>query len=172
MQGSKKDQEISSEIGRPLAEGEYLVHVDYDIPLDKDKLEAEFSEGGVSELFYGNYEWRFHSSCVGIDQKPGSKRIMLVKHFDRETESEANIVEMDKLGYRPATKLEAYAFAKANPELQCQFCIVALGSFTLYGDERYVAELDNDSYGRILGNGWFDHRWSSCHRFLFVRKAS
>jgi len=44
-----------------------------------------------------------------MDETPGD-RIFLVKHFEYMTESEANIAEMDKLGYRPAIHLEAYEF--------------------------------------------------------------
>ena len=160
-----------SEVERPLADGEYLVPVAYDMPRDKVKLEAEFSKDGVSELFYGNYEWQPHSSCAEIDQTPGN-RVMLVKHFGRNTTSEANIAEMDKLGYRPATHLEAYAFAfaKANPELQRQFWIVALGSSTMGGGSRCVAVLSGDSGRRFLGGRWFEREWGSDDRFLFVRK--
>lgn len=154
---------------KPLGENEYLVPVGYDMPREKGKLESEFSKDGASELFCGNYEWQPHSSCAEIDQTPG-KRVMLVKHFGRNTTSEANIAEMDKLGYRPATHLEANAFAKANPVLQRQFWIVALGSSTLRGGRRYVAELFCDSGGRILDLGWFGHEWDSDYRFLFVRK--
>jgi hypothetical protein len=153
-------------------EGEtYHVFVDYQMPRDKDELEAEFSNDGVSELFYGNYEWQLHSSCQGIDQAPG-EREFLVKHFDRPIESDEAIAEMDKLGYRPATHLEAYAFAKANPELQRQFWIVALGSFTVCGGGRGVVVLVSGSGGRVLSGGWFGDRWGAGGRFLFVRKAS
>lgn len=158
-----------SEIERPLGENEYLVPVAYDMPRDKGKLEAEFSKDGVSELFYSNYEWQPHSSCVEIDQTPGD-RVMLLKHFGRNTTSEANIAEMDKLGYRPATHLEAYAFAKVNPELQRQFWIVALGSSTMCGGLRNVAVLLSGSGRRVLDGYWFGSEWYSGHRFLFVRK--
>ena len=154
---------------RPLADGEYRVPVAYDMPRDKGKLEAEFSKNGVSELFYGNYEWKNDRSCAEIDQTPG-ERIMLVKHFGRNTTSEANIVEMDKLGYRPATHLEAYAFARANPELQRQFPIIALGSSALSGGNRYVAVLSGGPVRRILDFHWFGGEWSSDSRFLAVRK--
>ena len=154
---------------RPLAENEYLVPVGYDMPRDKGKLESEFSKDGVSELFYGNYEWQPHSLCADADQTPGN-RVMLLKHYERKTTTKSSIAEMDKLGYRPATHLEAYAFAKANPELQRQFWIVALGSSTMRGGDRYVAVLDSDSGRRILGNFWFDSGWDAGDRFLFVRK--
>ena len=152
-----------------LRENEYLVSVGYDMPRDKATLESEFSKNGVSDLFTCNYEWQPHSSCAEIDQTPG-ERIMLVKHFGRDTTSEANIAEMDKLGYRPATYLEAYAVAKANPELQRQFWIVALGSSAMVGGGRYVALLCSDSDRRILNGYWFDFEWGSDYRFLFVRK--
>ncbi len=162
---------VGSEVERPLEDGEYRVPVRYEMPCDKAALEAEFSKNGVSDLFYGNYEWRPHSSCAQIDQTPG-ERIMLVKHFGRDTTSEENIAEMDRLGYRPATDLEAYAFAKANPELQRQFSIVALGSFAIYGTYRCVAVLGNDSDGRYLRVCWFSFRWDRGSRFLFVRKQT
>ncbi|MBD3281266.1 hypothetical protein GF391_00785 [Candidatus Uhrbacteria bacterium] len=158
-----------SEIKRPLVDGEYLVPVAYEMPHNKGILESEFSKDGVSELFYGNYEWKNHSSCAEIDQRPG-ERIMLVKYFNRAIKSEDAIAEMDKLGYRPATHLEAYAFAKANPELQRQFWIVALGSSTIYGYDRSVAVLRSGSGRRVLGSDWFGYEWGSGDRFLFVRK--
>lgn len=152
-----------------LPPNHYRVHVGYDMPRDKGTLESEFSKDGVSELFYGNYEWQPHPSCAKIDQTPGD-RVFLVKHFGRETESEANITEMDKLGYRPATHIEAYAFAKANPELQRKFWIVALGSSAMGVDIRSVAMLFSDSGRRILDHNWFDDRWHAGSRFLFVCK--
>lgn len=161
---------FSSTSELPLTDGEYRVYVDYSMPRDKAALEAEFSVGGVSKLFYGDYKWRLHALCVGVDQTPG-ERIMLVKRFDRETESEANIAEMDKLGYRPATHLEAYAFARANPELQRQFRIVALGSFAkVHCSRRIAAVLDNGACGRGFGDYDFDDGWVHYTRFLFVRK--
>lgn len=162
---------VGSEVERPLGEGEYLVPVSYDMLRDKVKLEAEFSEGGVSELFYGNYEWQNHSSCAEMDQTPGN-RVMLLKCFERDTTSEDAIAEMDKLGYRPATHLEAYAFAKASPDLQRRFWIVALGSSAVFGDFQYVAVLHSDSGRRVLGCDWFGLEWGSGGRFLFVRHST
>lgn len=149
----------------------FTVFVDYTMPRDRTTLEAEFSKNGVSELFFGSHEWFFHSSCVDIDQNPG-ERIMLVKHFGWLIESEDAIAEMDKQGYRPATHLEAYAFAKANPDLQRQFWILALGSFALDGDGvgRAVASLFDFADKRIFGLDWFGLGWRFDGRFLFVRK--
>ncbi len=165
----KKDQ--------PLRKGEYRVHVTYTMPNDKETLEREFSKDGVSNMFTGNYyKWQMHRSCAKIDRTLG-ERIMFVKYFKRFTKSEPNIAKMEKLGYRPATHLETYAFAKANPELQRQFSIVALGSSMMpYGD-RLVAVLDSDSDSgeRILRvKEFYDEgnsgEWDPDCRFLFVRK--
>jgi hypothetical protein len=182
-----------SEIERPLGENEYLVPVAYDMPRDKEVLESEF--GSASELFYGNYEWQLHSSCAEIDQTPGN-RVMLLKRFSHDTMSEAHIAEMDVLGYRPATHLELYAFAKVNPPKQGHVCvwITALGSFTMYRDPlRYEDELvcadergscykrryETEPHPRVasacsckevLCVVRFDSKSSSNERFLFVRK--
>lgn len=159
-----------SEIERPLGENEYLVHVAYDMPRDKATLEAEFSKDGVSPPFYEDYSWESHSSCADADQTPGN-RVMLLKRFVRNTKSEVNIAKMNKLGYRPATHLEAYAFAKANPDLQRQSWIVALGSFIMYDGHRVVAVLCGHSGRRLLlYRRWFAHGWKPANRFLFVRK--
>lgn len=152
---------------KPLGEGEYLVPVTYRLPSKAD-LDKEYGEGNVSVLYDGR-PFQKHTLCEGMDETPGDK-VFLVKHFGRETESEENIAEMDKLGYRPATHLEAYAFAKAQPELQRQFWIVALGSFAVCGGNQYVAVLYGDSGRRYLGSGWFGNGWGRSGRFLLVRK--
>ena len=150
-----------------LADGEYLVHVDYTIPSYAD-LEKEFGVGNVSRIFDGR-PFQKHASCVNMDETPGDK-VFFLKDFGRETESEANIAEMDMLGYRPATRLEMFAFQKANPELQRQFWIVALGSSAMGVDGHTVAMLGDGSGGRIFASGWFSSRWYVDRRFLFVRK--
>ena len=104
-----------------------------------------------------------------MDETPSDK-VFLLKHFGRETQSEGNIAEMDKLGYRPATHAEAYEFQKKQPDLQLKFWIIALGSFALGDGSRCVAVLGSDSGRRIFVGGWFDGRWRSGSRLLFVRK--
>lgn len=151
-----------------LTENEYLVPVAYSALPSFAQLEKEFGEGNVSNLFDGR-PFEKHASCAGIPEAPGNK-VFLVKHFNREIKSEAAIAEMDKLGYRPATHLEAYAFQQVNPELQRQFWIIALGSFALHDGDRCVTMLNGGSHERIFGSRWFDNVWYSGIRFLFVRK--
>ncbi len=154
-----------------LRENEYRVPVgSYGMPHDNETLERNFSLCGVSFMFKGHRSWRQHRSYVKIDETPG-ERIMLVKHFNRETESEANVVEMDKLGYRPANHVEAYVFAQSHPDLQRRFSIVALGSSTMFGCRQYVAVLKTNIFDdRVFTVDCFESMWKANDRFLFVRK--
>jgi hypothetical protein len=145
-----------------LREGECRVFVDYQIPHDKEALEVEFSKDCVSELFYGNYEWLFHPSCVGIDRTQG-ERIMRACRFWRSNSHEDSINEMKEEGYRPAIHLEAYAF----------------GSYVMRGIERQIALLDSycvddrrivTERKRVFFHGCFDSGRSSYDMFLFVRE--
>jgi len=163
----------TEEMSPPLREDEYLVYVDYDMPRDKTELEAEFSKGGVSDIFCGDAEWEKHASCVQSDEMPGD-RVFLPKHFNRKIESEEAIVKMGKLGYRPATRLEAFAFIKARPKLPGQPPIVALGSSTMCHDAKrqgaHVVLLSEDFQGNFLSSVLFDSIWGFETVLLFVRK--
>lgn len=152
---------------RPLCKGEYRVFVSYAPLPSKTELEVEFGSGYVSDIFDGR-SFEKHVSCANMDETPEEK-IFLVKHFGRETESEANIIEMYTLGYRPATHIEAYEFQKAHPEFRCPFWIIALGSSTMFDDYRYVAWLNVDDCQLIFGGSRFKSQWDKSHRFLFVR---
>jgi hypothetical protein len=151
-----------------LLNDEVRVYVDYTMPRDQATLETKFSKHGVGAVFYNDAEWQLHPSCIGMDQTPG-ERAMLLKWFNRRISSENAIAEMDTLGYRPATHLEAYAIAKANPELQRLFWIAALGSFAIDGNA-CVAVLISRSSQLVLRAFPFSVDWGEDQRFLFVRK--
>lgn len=153
---------------QPHGEGEYRAFVSYAPLPSKAQLEAEFGKGNVSDIFDGR-PFEKLASCLNMDETPEVKDF-LVKCFGRETQSEDNIAEMDALGYRPATHIEAYEFQKVYPELQHQFWIVALGSFAKFDGRRFVAVLNADGFRRIFGSYWFGRRWGARGRFLFVRK--
>jgi hypothetical protein len=154
-----------------LREGEYLVYVGYDMPTDKDMLEAEFSKGCVLDLFYGENEWQKHASCAAIDRTPG-QRVMLLKQFDRKIGADEAIAKIKELGCRPATHVELYAFQKANPDLQYKFGIVALGSFTLDLHGPCVAALGATDEWRSLTCCSGETRWRPGTRFLCVPEGS
>lgn len=159
----KKSRDKANAEGRLLAD-EFLVHLDRGMPRGASDSEVELSKE-ATELHCFGFDWYSQSQCY---DEPG-ERIMLIKRFDQETQSEANIALMDKLGYRPATHHEAYAFAKANPKPRGQFSIVALGSYMdIMGPSIAVLRVGPNGY--ILGIGDPDILWPSGTRFLFVRK--
>ncbi len=152
-----------------LGEDEHLVHVRYAMPSKKGLL-ADFSIDSVSELlYYGSYKWQKHSACADMSEVDGD-RVMLLKKFNGRSTSEACIKLMSSLDYRPATHIEAYAFAKAYPELQRQFWIVALGSYAIRGANKVVAVLYGCAEKRSFDHRRFDFDWGADDRFLFVRK--
>lgn len=152
------------ELGQTIKTGQYAA-----LP-SVEALEEQFSgKDSVSAIFDGRV-WENHESCVGIDETPGDRE-MLVKHFGVRMTSDAVIAWADENGYRVATHKEAIAFAAKNPELQRQYWIVALGSSALRDDgNRFVAVLGSVGRRRILDGNWFGGGWGGGDRFLLVRK--
>jgi hypothetical protein len=157
---------------KPLGENEYLVHV-VAFPSREDELfVADLPPQSLLALFYST-EWKNHPSCAGVDDFAG-ERVMLLKQFGREIKSDEAIAEMDRQGYRPATHLEAYAFASTYPELvHCQEWVIALGSSMPCEAGWAVSALASDFDRRILRSYPFfiGIRWRPDDRFLFVRKT-
>lgn len=92
-------------------------------------------------------------------------------HFGRDISTDAVLAELEKLGLRAATIEELLAFGAANPALQRQFPIAALGSVCVDSDEdRCAPYLNEDLSKRDLGLYWIDYDWGDHWRFLAVRK--
>jgi len=93
-------------------------------------------------------------------------------HFNRTISSDDAIKEMAAAGYRPAFIEELLAFGQAQPELQRQFPIVALGSVWRSPDGyRYIPCLRRCDAGRGLCLGSFGPDWRGSFRFAAVRNA-
>lgn len=152
----------------PLRAGEYTVYVSYRMPQEKSELEAVFSKGGVSDFFCEPHAWRCFPSCEGVDRMP-CVRTMLVKRFRKTIGIHAAIDTMERQWYRPATHVEAYAFAKAHPEIQCRYRIIAPGSYVGLGCRSYITVLSCRDGLRTLEREWIDEPCGAA-RFLFVRK--
>jgi hypothetical protein len=150
-------------------EKEYRVYVDYVMP-ERNIFEAAFGGGGRDKISK-EFVWRIHSSCVGMDQTPG-ERTMLLKRFNRRTGHNLNIAEMDRLGYRPAIHLELYALIKANPDLQRHFSIAALGSYIVELRSQYIARAwpETEQSKCHIRYHWSGASYDSQCRFLCVRK--
>lgn len=91
-------------------------------------------------------------------------------HFNRTISSEDAIKEMEREGYRPGTLVELLALGEAQPKLQTQFPIVALGSVWRNPYGSYLVPALSWSDGRGLGFLWFGSSWGAGFRFLAVRK--
>ncbi|OGD70184.1 hypothetical protein A3I18_00960 [Candidatus Campbellbacteria bacterium RIFCSPLOWO2_02_FULL_35_11] len=93
------------------------------------------------------------------------------KREERETALFHSGAEMDKAGYWPGTIHDLLGFGIAQPDLQREFSIIALGSVCLlYGNRRYVAGLCEVAGGRRISLVCFDTTWGARCRFLGVRK--
>ncbi len=90
-------------------------------------------------------------------------------HFKKIILSDDAVVEMDRLGFRPATIHELLAFRETNPDVQREFTIVALGSSCQIAGIRRVSYLVGDDYSG-LDLSWWSDDWDSNCRFLGVRK--
>ncbi len=88
----------------------------------------------------------------------------------RQTYSESVLVEMLKLGFRPATLEELLSFGVTNPEVQREFPVVALGSSCVLDGVRHVPYLSGDNLERDLDLDWFASCWGRGYQFLVVRK--
>jgi hypothetical protein len=90
--------------------------------------------------------------------------------FKKSISSEDILKELDKEGFRSATLIELLALAEADPELQKQFPVIALGLVRRYSDgRRNVTCLYADGFGRKLGIRWLNQDTS--FRFLAIRKS-
>ncbi|MBD3251717.1 hypothetical protein GF380_04675 [Candidatus Uhrbacteria bacterium] len=162
--------EVERSIGSTIT-----IPVSYQLPFHEELHGTVFD--WASSLFSNTYTWEEHESVRGlVDRTPGD-RDFLVKHFTEEEiremdglTSEHVIAWADKNGYRASVLEETVDFAKAQPDLQRQFPIVALGSFAVYRASRVVAILRGNDARRGLDDGWFDYRWDADSHFLLVRK--
>jgi hypothetical protein len=157
----------------PIDPVEHLTaFVSYQLPPFEELSGLRFD--WVDDSFNGSVEWQEHESVKGlVDRMPG-ERTFVTKGFNKEMTSDQVIEWAKANGYRVAIHEEAVDFAKAHPDLQRKFWIVALGSSTPYtGNDdgvRLVAALELSSEQRYLDTRTFGREWSTDVRFLLVRK--
>ncbi len=85
--------------------------------------------------------------------------------------SEQVLVEMNRLGLRPADLRELLSLGVQQPKLlQEKHLIVALGDVFQINGDRLVAYLSRSDSVRDLNLDWFDDEWSGICRFAAVRK--
>lgn len=137
------------------------------------KVTVDYTLDLAAMIKAGKYNWVYEHIT---DQKfpikgTGKSEIELVLvHLDRYATTEEVKAELDKRGLRAATIEELLALGAAQPELQRQFPIVALGSRCVLLGDGYVPVLCKSRGKRALGLDCDALRWSHNYRFLAVRK--
>lgn len=145
------------------------------------RLIVDYTQNLSDMVKRGKYDWvngditEKNFPCAKSGSENVSVEILhLKRHFNLGISSNAAVAEMDRLGYRPATIEELLAFGAANPEIQRQFPIVALGSTCVPDGYHSVACLYGDKGGsereRHLNLHWWRGGWVDSDRFLAVRK--
>jgi len=168
---------LPSNGNQALPPDHHLAYVAYAPVPPLTELEKEYSgRTSVSPVFDGR-SWKKHESCQSIVEPPRERAFWLAVPPNETLRDSEKIIawaaeqrtKFAPKGYRPATHQELVEFARKYPELQGQFWIVALGSFTFLNDRRVVAVLDTDRGKRVLGGDWCDYKWYAKYRFLLVR---
>ena len=158
----KKIAAIIVEASKKIAQV-FTVMVDYDRTVENSIAAGNYC--------YVNEDITDRNFQPAEHEKSKKKQSFTLYHFDRDVESDFAIVQMAKDGKRPATLRELLAFGEANPELQREFPIIALGSVWVdrHG-HRIVASLRRCHSERCLHLAQHDFGWYSFCRFLAVSK--
>jgi hypothetical protein len=143
----------------------YKVVVDYSKSLSEMINLGEY--GHVSDAIDDRY-----FSFVGVGQH--EVELVLV-HLGRPAWTKEVLEEMSEQGLEPAKIEHLLAFGAKYKDIQCEFPIVALGSYRHPGSVRgYCPCLDKRMGRREIQNdsdSW-GSSWKACHRFLAIRKAT
>lgn len=123
----------------------------------------------------GHYDWKnsdVNNRNFPHDRSRGTEEVTAeLIHFDRDISTDDALLELARLGYRPATNAELLAFGAKYPEKQREFSIIQLGSVWVgSGGDRDVSYLDGGGSERRLDVRWADYVWLGHCRFLAVRK--
>jgi hypothetical protein len=140
-------------------------------------LTVDFNRPLSEMIEAGRYDWVDENENIIRDNFPpgGQGRHELepkLYHFNREISSEDAIKEMKADGFRPAVLEELLALGEAQPDLQKQFSIIALGSVWQSSGSHWknVPVLFVCDVGRGLCLLHFEGAWSESDRFLAFRR--
>ncbi|MDD5340844.1 MAG: hypothetical protein PHC97_00170 [Patescibacteria group bacterium] len=149
--------------GRQKASDTYRVVVDYGKTL-------------TEMIKLGKYAWvnddisDKHFPVQGVGQQEAE---LVLVHLNKDATTKEALAHLDGLGLKPASIEHLLAFGAANPDVQREFPIVALGSVWVdaFGN-RSCPYLNFTDGERKLFLYWFggDGHWGACCRFLAVRK--
>ena len=135
-------------------------------------LKKNFSPNGVCKIFNGSYVWGRDSTRNDKNDVKSKDVVSVLKHFNYSISSYEAIQWGLRYSLLPADLNELYAFAmnEETSQLQFQFPIVGLGSYTMYFGI-YVPVLTSISAQRALQGSRSHsgiHGWGIHHRFLYI----
>jgi len=138
------------------------------------KIVIDYTKTLAEMISAGKYDWTdsdITSNSFPVKGEGKQEREHVLFHFNRFISSDDVIKEMDKAGFQPAVIEELLALGEAQPELQKQFPIVALGSVWRDSDGYcHVPCLSRYGVERGLNLDYFEDDWDEDYRFLARRK--
>lgn len=161
---TKPDEEIPA-VAPSVAETESPKSESYKLtPVEAKNLEG-LLDAGKYDSYYGDKE----NILKHFDLEKSDVQEIQLLHFDRYISSEDAIVEMKKMGLRPATASELLTFGANHPNVQRNFPIVALGTVHEINRRPHVLALDDGFGVRRASLGWFVGAWGGYWRFAAVK---
>lgn len=140
------------------------------------KVEVDYGKTLEAMIAAGRYDWvdsGITPERFPIQGEGKAERELVLVHLDKEVSTDEAQAELDRRGLRPAKIEELLALGAAQPELQREFPIVALGSDFVNSDGfRGFVYLGWGGGGRDLYLHWDDDDWNKHCRFLAARKSA
>jgi hypothetical protein len=144
------------------------------LPFPSYTVMVSYDQNVEQMIKAGKYDW-FNDDVTSrhfpSNEKGVAEVLVYLVNFNRDISSEDAVKELDRHGLRPATLKELLALGVAQPDLQRNDPIVALGSSLRDSDGRVrVPCLSGGGSSRRLRLGWWLGVWRSYWRFAAVRK--
>ena len=144
------------------------------LPFPCYTVTVDYSASVEQMIKAGKFDW-FNDDVTSrhfpSNEKGVAEVLVYLVNFNRDISSEDAVKELDRQGLRPATLRELLALGVAQPDLQRNNPIVALGSRWRDSIGRVlVPYLDGRGSSRFLYLDWWGGGWLSDWRFAAVRK--
>lgn len=157
----KKLQQLLDIVHPHFSLSEYTTKVNYDLTIEQL----------IKNDKYDWYDHAINSLHFPSNEKGMVEVLIFLINFDEEISSDTAVTKLDRLGLRPATLKELLALNIAQPDLQQNNPIVALGSKWLSLVGRYcVPRLYGDGATRSLALRSWNGNWFKNWQFAAVQK--
>lgn len=161
------DGKLVKQVAELIMSGKKVVADTYKVIVDYDKTLAEMISAG--KYSYDN-KFRYENFPI---QGAGQHEVELVLvHLNRDATTKEVLEHLNSLGLEPAKIEHLLAFGAANPDVQREFRIAALGFVWVEMGYRVYPCLSCEGGGRLLSVSYRDDggQWNDNWRFLALRK--